>query len=194
MQSLRKEIGQFKVQVKRNNLGEAETLMQKIGVFKERQMVEWESMAEQSEQLGGEIELVWSRLQDQKSHIQELSEEEEDTELVESDEEPASGANWERKLLKLKTQIDGVDKEIFANGGLRCGWPEQDHSLFLKLKTKFAGPVNGEAFAQLVTAKLPVFSQEQVEEHVSKYLKHLRLENSKREHLEAYRRLRSEKD
>ena len=77
-----------------------------------------------------------------------------------------------------------LDKDIFANGGLKCGWPESDHSLFLKLKTKFTGPINSEQFQQIVINKIPIFSQDQIEEHISKYLKYLRLENSKKEFLE----------
>lgn len=42
---------------------------------------------------------------------------EEDTEINISDNEIDFGSNWDRKINKLKNQIDSIDKDIFANGG-----------------------------------------------------------------------------
>lgn len=54
-----------------------------------------------------------------------------------------------KRLNKCKLEIEKIDKSLKTNGGLNCGWPQDDHQDFLKLKTKMKMDVKDVAFFEI---------------------------------------------
>ena len=98
----------------------------------------------------------------------------------------------EKKMKQIKHQIDVVNSEIIKNGGKLCAWEQEDHSTFLKLRTKFKNNTSSPEFVAECVNKLPYLSELEVEEHIEKYEKFVELEEQKKTLMQEYKESKNE--
>ncbi len=101
--------------------------------------------------------------------------------------------NIEQELLKLKKNIEIIDKNIRNNGGISCSWPEEDHNDFLKLRTKHKNNINKNVFLEDCVSALPLYTKQDIKVHIEKFKALIELENEKKGLVENYKLLKDEK-
>lgn len=121
-------------------------------------------------------------------------EEEDDTLDIQSDgEEIAEGATAkaeigvEKKMKKLKAEIEHIDEELTRIGGKNGGWDDEDQQTFLKLKTKHKGQIDKLAFMNDCITCLPFLGEEKIKEHIERHKAFLTLEEKKKELMTQYK-------
>ena len=55
-------------------------------------------------------------------------------------------------------------------GGKNCGWKEEEHNQFLRLRTKHKNNLYKIAFRSECMLILPYFSEEVIKEHIERFL------------------------
>eukprot|EP00826_Nyctotherus_ovalis_P021544 TRINITY_DN1697_c0_g1_i10.p1 TRINITY_DN1697_c0_g1~~TRINITY_DN1697_c0_g1_i10.p1 ORF type:complete len:485 (+),score=195.62 TRINITY_DN1697_c0_g1_i10:828-2282(+) len=90
----------------------------------------------------------------------------------------------------IKKQLENIDKEIDAMGGVYLGWSRSDHDDYLKLRTKHKGKVKTLAFVNEVAKLIPDISAEDISIHSQNYDLYLKLCGKKKELLQKYKELK----
>ena len=93
----------------------------------------------------------------------------------------------EKKMRKLKEEIDHIESEIIRIGGKNGGWDDEDHQTFLKIKTKHKGQIDKLNFLNDCITCLPFLGEEKIKEHIERHKLYNTLEEKKKELLAQYK-------
>lgn len=66
------------------------------------------------------------------------------------------------------------------NGGVRCNWDADDHEMFLKIRSKHSNNITKLVFLNDCICSMPIFTEEQIKEHISKFMIYEQLSNQKK--------------
>ncbi|CEM01573.1 unnamed protein product [Vitrella brassicaformis CCMP3155] len=69
----------------------------------------------------------------------------------------------------VKEELRGVDKEIETKGGILGGWREDDHQIFLKVKTACRDHIHTQSFMDRLLLSLPSRTREEAAAHIEWY-------------------------
>jgi len=88
----------------------------------------------------------------------------------------------------LKEKIDKINVEIEKLGNVKnLGWENEDHQMFLKIRTKHKNNIDKIAFVNDCITSLPFYGEEDIQEHIQKFKKHLELEEEKKRLTKEYK-------
>ena len=99
----------------------------------------------------------------------------------------------DEEIEKIKKSIGQVDRNIRNNGGISCNWPDEDHKDFLKLRTRHKNNINKAVFLEECLSAFPLYTKDNIKEHINKFQCFCELENEKKEFLENYRLLKEDR-
>ena len=98
----------------------------------------------------------------------------------------------QKKIAKLKNEMEQVEIDIIQNGGVNCGWEASDHKDFLRLHTQMAGKTGTVAFFTAMARAVPLADENQVREHLKAYQTYTNLTKKKKELLADYKAAKEE--
>ena len=186
--------------------------------FKEKQMVNFDTLLEEEATLSHEIELIADKIDTYDTAVEaheapavhkgrpfrgaslrpqdigdaNYSLEDENEENVNNN---FDGGNRPQKrsgsgqdpAKKFKEQIERINLDIDRLGGLTMGWDNEDHQIFLKVRTKHKNNVDKIAFVNDCMTSLPFMGEFDITEHIEKFKKHMELEEMKKKITKEYR-------
>jgi len=94
------------------------------------------------------------------------------------------------KLMKhIKVEIEQIEVAIEKKGGRYCGWIPEDHEDFLKLLLKNGKNSRSAAFKHALHRNFPIFSDDEITQHIDLYCAQQELNEQKRKLVEKYKLL-----
>lgn len=98
----------------------------------------------------------------------------------------------EKKLQETKEEIDRINGMVLGIGGKTCGWADADHSDFLRVRTQHKNIMNTLAFVNDALCVLPLYSQQDIIDHINAFSNLLVYEDKKKFLLNEYKRLKGD--
>ena len=86
----------------------------------------------------------------------------------------------------IKDEIERIDCEITANGGINCGWDASDHQDYLKVRTKVGNKLTV-AFITAMRRAVPIADETTVRAHFDAHNLYLKLVDDKKELIAKYK-------
>lgn len=115
----------------------------------------------------------------------------------ETDEENEENDNEiqeiDHEMEQMKAKITSIDKKIKSNGGVSCGWPDEDHKDFLKIRTKHKNNINRAVFFDDCVSAFPLYPPDDIKMHIESFKIYQNLENEKKRLVEEYKMLKTQK-
>lgn len=94
------------------------------------------------------------------------------------------------KLMKhIKDEIEEIEAAIEKKGGRYCGWIPEDHEDFLKLLLKNGKNPRSTAFKAALHRNFPIFSDDEITQHIDLYCAQQDLVEQKKKLVEKYKLL-----
>lgn len=161
----------------------SEKMEDKFSTFKQNQMEKYEKILNEENRLSEDLDLFDQKIKEYDNIECERSF------PVNSIKEHESNLNEEDQdevLLQLKNRINKINKKLVEFGGRTCKWKDVDHNTFLKLKTKHKNNIESENFFNDCVSNIPIYTEEEIVNHIEAYKEYENLELSKKEIILAY--------
>lgn len=93
-------------------------------------------------------------------------------------------------LFETKNAILLIDQKIEHNGGLNCGWPSQEHTIFTQIAFKMQNRIDSVPFMDEVSLELPLKSEPAIFAHITAYKTFKDLDKEKKNLMGQYKALK----
>lgn len=91
----------------------------------------------------------------------------------------------------IKKEIEQIDCELMANGGVNCGWDAADHDDYLKVRTKMGNKMTV-AFITAMRRAVPTADEISVRAHFDAHSNYLKMVEDKKELIAKYKQAKEE--
>lgn len=112
---------------------------------------------------------------------------------VKEDPEQKEIDRMEKQMARLKDRIAEKENEMASLGGKNCGWTNDDHASFLKIKTKHGNNTKKMAFLNDCITTFGYLPEADIRNHIQKYEQFVEVESEKKKLLDEYNRLKKDK-